>query len=138
MLPDRQRRIQGLGDVRGSWNRMGQLKPSDAKLGDDITHFLHLTEDAALLKIMGAIFAMSERATVLSPGERLSFALDHGRVDFNGKALNPLATEGSSAALLVPTLIEGSPLDAEDLRVFQGIVGHVESLLQVLGGTRSS
>jgi hypothetical protein len=131
-LEDRTERLNSLGNVEGSWEKKGEVQLQDVKLGDGVSHFIHITDDAALLKVAGAILAMQTRGTVFRPGGRIEFALDHGLVSFNKKGINPLATQGSWSGFLVPTIIETSPALDSDLQLLVGVVEQLESLRGLL------
>lgn len=128
---NRNTRAQQLGNVRDKWASMADVRPGDVKLGDGVDFFLHLTEDKASLRAGRSSQVMSPTGTVLQPGGRLSVQAHHGNVDFNGKAINPLATEGSSAALLVPTVTQKSPAEYESLDMLVGMIETVESVLAI-------
>lgn len=132
MLPDRSRRLRELGDVEGRWSRLGDVKPGEVKLGDGLKFLLHIAESGISLKSPGAVLKMTQEGSTLQPGGRLSFEVPHAAVDFAGKSFNPLATEPSNATLLVPTLVERSPLEDRELMLLQGIVAALESLREVL------
>ena len=133
-LEDRTARLDNLGDTRGSWEAKGEVQPQDVKLGSGIDHFLHITDEATLLKVLGAVLALTGQGTVIQPGGRLEFAVDHAKVSFNKKTLNPLATQGSWSGFLVPTIIEASPALDQDLQLLLGVVEQLESLRGLVSG----
>jgi hypothetical protein len=111
---------------------LGDVNPGEVKLGDGTGFLLHITKTGAMLKSPGSVLKMTKEGSVLQPGGRLSIETPHAAVDFAGKSINPLATEPSNATLLVPMLIERSPLEDQELSLLQGVVAALESLREVL------
>lgn len=134
MLPSRQRRLNRLGDLEGTWAKVGGLEPGEKKLGEDNKFFAFIGRRQAVLKTRGASLSLSGDKTVLRPGSALNIQTEFARVSFAQNSFNPLSTQASTAAFPVPTFVPSIPGLDPDLQLLSGIVGTLEGLLQAVGG----
>ncbi len=70
------------------WAGLGQAVP--AKLGQNLQHFVAITESALEGKYGNVGFDYREEGTIQRPGPYLTINVDYRRVDYNGQALNVL------------------------------------------------
>jgi len=132
MLPNRNRRLQQLGDTEGKWNAEGDIKPGDFKAGHGVEAFVHVGRTRANLRTRGAGLTLDAHKTELRPGEALSIPLNFARITFEANSFNPLATQASTAVLPIPTFVAALPGLDPDLKVLTGMISTLEALRQAL------
>jgi hypothetical protein len=132
MLPNRNRRLQQLGQTDQKWSAIGGLAPGDYKAGHGVDAFVHVGRDEAQLRTKGAGLTLDANKTVLRPGQALSIPLNFARVAFETHAFNPLANQASTAVLPVPTFVRSLPGLDPDLRMLTGMMMALEALRQAV------